>query len=373
AVLVATGLGQIIHANEVAEEWLQLEGVAPNIELIARMVQPSDNFLNLWAGEGHSSFQLRDRWVDAVTHKIPSAEGVRIIMIMRDLKAATPGSDIMDMGQAMRIIDDIGEVAAAEMTSNQTTQIMLEILRKRLEMDAGEICLWDADEEKLIQRSWIGDSRYLLTIAEMGGAYPLGHGVAGWVAKHRRPLLIHGEHDIVSLQVMMENNPYRSAVSVPLMLGDDFHGTVTLFSEKTGTYNDSHVALLQSVGRTVSQAIRTSALYTMQESRIRDIASVQELAQRGEDMADSATIFQALAARIATLMKAQITGVFLYEPDRKVLVPQLPFYGIPNNVAQLITIPLQEGTPQRDIWERQPYWVTNDATEDPLIEAMGLR
>ncbi|MAU08712.1 MAG: hypothetical protein CL607_02730 [Anaerolineaceae bacterium] len=373
AVLVATAHGQIIHVNDVAQDWLQLEGVNPNIELIARLAQPSDNFLNLWAGNGHSSFQLRDRWVDAITHKIPSPEGTRIIMIMRDLKAAAPGTDIMDMGQAMRIIDDIGEIAAAEMSINQTTQVVLEILRKRLEMDAGEICLWDADEEKLVQRSWIGDSRYLLTIAEMGGAYPLGHGVAGWVGKQRRPLLIHGEHDIVSLQVMMENNPYRSAVSVPLMLSDEFQGTLTLFSEYTGTYNDSHVALLQSVGRTISQTIRTSKLYTMQESRIRDIASVQELAQRGEHMADSATIFQALTARIAKLMKAQITGVFLYEPDRQMLIPQMPFHGIPNNVAQLIAIPLQEDTPQRDIWERQPYWVTNDASEDPFIEAMGLR
>lgn len=373
AVLVATGHGQVIHANETARDWLQLEGLSPDVEIVARLVKPSDNFLNLLAAEGQTSFQLRDRWVEAVSHKIPSPEGARIVVMMRELKASRANSDVMDIGLAMQIVDDIGEMASAEMSTDQTSQVILEILRQRLDIEAGEICLWDDKEQVLVQRSWVGDASYLLTMAESGGIYQLGQGVAGWVAQQRRPLLIHGEHDMVSLQVMMENNPYRSAVSVPLILTDSFLGTLTLFSMRAGAFHDTHISLLQSVARAVCQSIRSAALYTRQETRIRDIASVQALAKRGDAMADSAAIYKALNSRIAALMSAQMVGVFLYEPARRVLLPQLPFHGIPDNVAQLITIAMPEGSRQRDIWLQQPYWVTNDASEEPLLEAMGMR
>jgi len=61
AVIVATEQGQVLHANETVQRWLEMEH--PNLEAIARSVQPVDTFLELFTREGQASFQMGKRWV----------------------------------------------------------------------------------------------------------------------------------------------------------------------------------------------------------------------------------------------------------------------------------------------------------------------
>src|SRR3954452_13537064 len=70
AVIVATEQGQVIHVNETVRSWLEMEN--PNLEGIARLVQPVDTFLELFTHEAQASFQLKKRWVEATSHRIPS-------------------------------------------------------------------------------------------------------------------------------------------------------------------------------------------------------------------------------------------------------------------------------------------------------------
>src|SRR5689334_7178304 len=58
AVLVSKEHGQLVYANDRARTWLGMNGSSPHLEHIAQMVQPSDSFLELFAGEGQASFQL---------------------------------------------------------------------------------------------------------------------------------------------------------------------------------------------------------------------------------------------------------------------------------------------------------------------------
>ncbi len=65
--------------------------------------------------------------------------------------------------------------------------------------------------------------------------------------------------------------------------------------------------------------------------------------------------------------------MLVYDENRRALVPELPFFGLPDHLMQSTIILLPPDSPQRDIWENQRYWVTNDAADEPLIEALGLK
>jgi hypothetical protein len=73
----------LIHINPKAREWFGLSSGNPDLEFLASFVQPIDNFLQLFVGEGQASFQLGNRWLEASSHAIPVESGRRMVVVMR--------------------------------------------------------------------------------------------------------------------------------------------------------------------------------------------------------------------------------------------------------------------------------------------------
>jgi PAS domain S-box-containing protein len=372
AVLVSKGYGQLVYVNERARRWLDMNGGEPNLEYIAQMAQPADNFLDLFAGEGQSSFQLGSRWVEASSHRIPTGAETRTVVVMRELSANTHHADVLDLSMAMSVINEVGETVNASMSVEQVLQALLSIIMKAIPAEAGEICLWEASEQVLYPRGWVGDMNYLLALSESGGRYALGEGITGWIARYRKPVLVTDIRSETSIQPKL-NNFYQSYVGVPLTLSDRFVGTFELSRAKTGHFSRADLALLQAVSKQLAISIYNAELYSKQARRITDMSSLQQVTQQADGTMDARTIYSLLNERIAILMSADMCGILVYDETRRALVAELPFFGLPDHVISGYTIPIVPDSPQLDIWENQPYWVSNDVADEPLVEAIGLQ
>lgn len=373
-VIVASLQGQALHFNETALQWLGIEQHLPDLEQIVQHAQPVENFLMLFAGESQSTFRIGDRWIEATSSYVPTQNEMRIVVMMREVSDnMSPVANKVNVSRAMRLIDDIGQTVDLSRGMDNAMQLLLEILKRDIPSDAGEICLWDDKQRMLTQRGWIGDAIYLLTVAEQGGGYRMGQGVAGWVAEQRQPLLITGREQVISVRDLLVSTPYKSSVSLPLADDRRLVGTVTLFSQTAESYDSSTLALLQAVSRTLITVIENALAYTRQDERIRDIASLQQIAEQPNTGREAAPVYQILNERIAKLTDAEYSGIYLYDAERRELTPQLPFYGLMDQVAMYLTIPLGTDSPQDDIWRQQPYWVSNDLSDEPLTEALGLK
>ena len=374
-VIVASLQGQALHFNETALQWLGIEQHLPDLEQVVQHAQPVENFLMLFAGETQATFRIGDRWIEATSSYVPTQNEMRIVVMMREVSDdVSHASNKVNISRAMRLIDDIGQTVDFSNGMDNAMQLLLEILKRDIPSDAGEICLWDDKDRMLMQRGWIGDAVYLLTVAEQGGGYRLGQGVAGWVAEHRQPLLITGREQIISVRDLLIGTPYGSSVSLPLVHDELLVGTVTLFSQQPDRYDTSTLALLQAMSRTLITITENALIYARQEDRIRDIASLQQIAEQPKAGRDEATpVYMVLNERIAKLADAEYSGIYLYDGDRRELVPQLPFFGLIDQIASYLTIPLGTDSPQDDIWRQQPYWVSNDLSDEPLTEALGLK
>lgn len=375
AMIVVTLYGQLLHLNDTAREWLSLEDMAPDLEQIAERIQPNEPFYALISGGvGQASFRVGKRWVEAIAHILPGESPARVVLVLRELVGGAPNSsEVMDISTAMSIISDIEETIRADMGVEQALQIVLEIVSQAMPSTAGEICLWDNSKRVLQQRGWVGDTRYLLTVAEMGGAYPLGVGVAGWVGLHREAVVIGTEKDPVNLRQLMERNPYRSAIATPLLLNDELIGTLTLFHERRARYTSADSVLLNAINRAVATAILNARFYAEQEQRIRDIASLQQIAIQPNAENEMSGIYAGLTERLARLTESDICGVFLFDETRDALLPQLPFYGLPEAVASRFILAMPPRSPQRQMWEQQSYWTSETLRDEPLVESLNLR
>lgn len=371
AVLVSREPGQLVYANPSARIWLGMNGDEPNLEQIARLAHPADSFLELFALEGQSSFQLGERWIEASSHRIPSGSEMRTVVVMRELTANTSQPDILDLTKAMRVINEIGETINVRTGVNDVLQTLLSILGKAVAFDAAEICLWDNETHLLRQHGWIGDHAYVIALAEDGGLYREGEGITGWIARHRKPVLITNRTSPTAIRPKLSKNPYQSFVGVPLALSDRFMGTLELGSLKVNHFTQGDLALLQAVQVQVAISIFNAQLYHEQVRRVEAMASLQQTATYQQDV-DTHRVYYSLTEHIAQLLGVEICGVLSYDSQRSVLTAQPSFYGLPDQLARSIVIQLTAGSQQADIWDNQQSWASEDIEDEPLLEAMGL-
>ncbi|MBZ0278647.1 MAG: GAF domain-containing protein, partial [Anaerolineae bacterium] len=165
---------------------------------------------------------------------------------------------------------------------------------------------------------------------------------------------------------------FRSYVAIPVILGQQLLGTFELAGEQADHFTQADLALLQAMSKQIATSIYNADLYNRQTQRVGDMVSLQEVAQQQESGSDAASIYKALSERIARLVGAEFCGFMLYDDTRSALAPELPFYGMADHVAQNFVIPVPKDSPQRDIWENQMYWISNDVEDEELIETLGL-
>ncbi|MBC8099786.1 MAG: GAF domain-containing protein [Armatimonadetes bacterium] len=372
AVLVSKEHGQLVYVNSSARQLLGVNGGEPNLEQMARNAQPADSFLELFAGESQSAFQLGARWVEASSHRIPAVDGeMRTVVILRELSGGNgTNSDLLDLAEAIALINRIGENVNAGLGVEQTLQTLLSLIKQSINFDAGEINLQDEATGAFKPQGWLGDPTYLITLSEAGGEYHYNEGVTGWIARHEQPLFLP-TRESTSVKPKVRAIPYQSMMGVPLLLGEKLIGTLELAGGRPNQFAQNDFALLQAIAKPVTVAIYNATLYADQVRRVENIATLQQTIEQETSAADG--IFAILTQRVAQLAGTSLAGVFLYDEARQGLTPTLPFFGIPDAVLRGVFIAMPPDSPQRDIWERQTYWISNDVRDEPLVDALGLQ
>ncbi len=371
AVIVAHEHGKLIYLNAPARRMLKLNGGQPHLEQLARMAEPTNTFLGLFAGEGQASFQLEQRWVEGSSHRIPAGTEMRTVVVLRELASNTSNPDVLDMGRAMAIINEIGDTVNVTLSLEPALQAILTIIGKYIRFDAAEISLWDENEQVLNQRGWAGDTTYLLALAEAGGFYQMGEGITGWIAENRQPVLIETQAT-AAIQTKLPTE-YQSFVATPIVLGDKLIGTMELASRLPGAFTPGDMALLQAISKPAAVTIYNTDVYSQQTRRISDIAMFQQSMEAANTQNEGIeNVYATLNERIAHLLDADMCGILLYDSERNGLVMQSPVQGLPEALVRNIFIPLTKGTPQAGIWNNQQYWISNDVQDEPLVESLGL-
>lgn len=376
AVIILRGLGQVIHVNETLRQWLGVFDVLPDAEQIARQIRPADNFFSLIAGRHNATFQIGERWVEATAIDTPLDGEPRLTIILREAgKSGTPSiGGQLDFTRAFRILNQMAELADITAGVEPTLQALLTVLHGTIPFDAGEINLFTEDGKALRPMAWFGDARYLIELYERGGLYPVDSGIAGWLLKNRKPLILDSTAEIISFKPLLESFSYQSMLGAPLTLGEQTVGTIELASEQASAYTSADSTLLFALNEAIAGVIQDAQEYAAQVKRIEDIASLQALVEEASTRGDarSEDVYGMLSERVAELSNAAICGILIYDEAKSSLIAQLPFHGLPDALARSLNVPLPGGSTARDIFERQSYWMSGELQDEPLAQEMGL-
>ncbi len=219
------------------------------------------------------------------------------------------------------IITELSTSLDMDLVLNRT----LHVINDTLDAEQSLIMLVNPDGATLFLRASLG---YTVPIPKGGQVSSLkpNEGLAGWAIMNRRPSLVPDlwddprwvrREDMTSL--------HRSAIVVPLLIGEDVLGVLMLFHRQSNHFNPDQLELCQATAKQIAVALNNAQLFSLirdQAERLGDMLRTQHVETSRsqailEAVADGVlvtdadsriTLFNASAEQILDLKRDQVLG-----------------------------------------------------------------
>lgn len=157
----------------------------------------------------------------------------------------------------------------------------------------GSVGLFDRETEQLIESAVLGREEH-----DIGVRFPIGRGISGWVAQHRKTALVPN----VSLDPRwidlpdsdnLERKRGGSMLVVPLVAQHELLGVMVLSHEQTAYFNEEHRRVVEAAANQVAIGLHNALLYKQLEQ---DLLRRYEMQQTQEQaVSQSNAILQSLS------------------------------------------------------------------------------
>jgi len=179
-----------------------------------------------------------------------------------------------------RLLHHITTTAASGTTLEEALQSAVNGLQVTLGGDRVSIMLADREKKTLQVRAAIG---YADDVYEM--RIPIGNGITGWAAAHRRTLRINNVQE--DTRYIAGSANIRSEMAVPLVYRSELLGILNVESEQLSAYTETDEELLGTLGGSLAAIIANARLLEQiraQAERERVLYEITDKIRRTTDM-----------------------------------------------------------------------------------------
>ncbi len=248
----------------------------------------------------------------------------------------------------LRTLYDITKEVGSTLDLDALLDMSLTALARITHAEFGSVMLVEHDTDHLVSRASLGKTESVFT------RFPIGVGIAGWVAEHKEPVLIP-DVKTDSRWMALPADEHRgkregSMVAVPLMAQNEVLGVLTLSHQQTGFFNEDHLRLISASAGGIAVGIHNANLYN---------TIVAETERRGELL----RLQQETTGKLSAILQSLSDGVLVCDPDGRVLST--------NAAAGRI---LQRSVEELVLWNLHdllPRYLADKASEMPLSELLS--
>ncbi len=375
-ILVQVG-GRVAYINAVARRWFALNGKEPNLERLVSRASPVDDFMGLCSAEGRARFSLDSRFVEGSSSYIPLPDdaGGYFLISLRRLQAAEilPGVN-KDTIQAVDIFSNLNQSISSSLELAPTLTAILESARRLIPADIIQVAIWDEANQHLVPYRLVGYKASERQLEKGAERYQAGQGYAGQIVSTRQPLLIMDVDDYPQKHPGIEpmQAPIKSYLGVPLMIQNEFVGTLELASlEKDGFTQDDQI-LVNVYASQAAIALQHTLLFERTEQKLRELSGLAKLTQTTGGRQNLTEFFSHLMSGISPLVQVESIGFLIYDEARRRLAAQAPFIGIPTEFVDVYQVTIAPGSEGEAIWLSQQMIVAYPAADDSRMIALGI-
>ncbi|NJN79725.1 MAG: GAF domain-containing protein [Anaerolineales bacterium] len=202
----------------------------------------------------------------------------------------------------LRILTEVSSSLDLDRTLNRT----LSLLNDTLGAEQGTILLVNPEDNLLHYRAGYGYLSDRSSPSARTFTLKIGEGLAGWVVKNREAVLVEDLYqDSRWVRSDASGQDHRSAIVVPMLVGEDAIGVLMVFHRDVSFFNIEMLNLVKAIATQVSVAINNANLYEL----IRDQAERLGSMLRKE---------QVEASRSQAILEAVADGVLVTGADNRI-------------------------------------------------------
>jgi PAS domain S-box-containing protein len=169
----------------------------------------------------------------------------------------------------------------------------LALTNEAVGVEHGSIMLLDYETGNLIYRAALSRDKPLPRGGKMTD-FRKGMGLAGWVLEHREPVIIE---DVAKDERWIvrpgQERVSKSALAVPLAVGEDVSGVLLLYHPQPGYFTETHLNLVSATASQVAASINNAELYRMIRESAERMGGM--LRARQEEASKSRAILEGIA------------------------------------------------------------------------------
>jgi diguanylate cyclase (GGDEF)-like protein len=236
-----------------------------------RVVQTFIDMYSTLAAEAEASQEPSRKLTRVPTHAPTAAPAVGFVDATPSVAPGVRTNVFQDIALAHREIYALYEIAQAMGSSLGVSDTMALISSKLSNIVPFSCCalfLYNDESETLRCRFATGleaETIQQLTIRN-------GHGLTGWVARNRRPLVnARPSTDLEAAGFPSDQTALHSALVCPLLFNERFIGTISVYHTEPSVYTDDHRRLLDRISEQAAAVIYNSIVFEQtQEDSLTD-------------------------------------------------------------------------------------------------------
>jgi GAF domain-containing protein len=213
-------------------------------------------------------------------------------------------------------LHQLGQRLSATLDVRAVAREALETLRAMTEADQGVICLAEPGTSRLRLIAATGHDEASVEELDRRLQLRVGQGLTGWVALHRQAAVVDDvSRDDRWLVVRGLDEEVRSAVSVPLLFGEELVGVMSLGSLREAAFTPDHVRLLEAAGAVLAGALLNARLYEAEQERARRIAAVAELGEHLAALLEPEKVYPEAVEGVVRAFGYDYAGLMLLDEE----------------------------------------------------------
>ncbi len=221
--------------------------------------------------------------------------------------------------EQLDFLHQLGQRLSATLDVRAVAREALETLRAMTEADQGVICLAEPGTSRLRIIAATGHDEASVEELDRRLQPRVGQGLTGWVALHRQAAVVDDvSRDDRWLVVRGMDEEVRSAVSVPLLFGEELVGVMTLGSLREVAFTPDHVRLLEAAGAVLAGALLNARLYEQERAARQRLEALYRIGQAVNSTLDPALILDQLTDEAMRATGATHGSVLVPDPERGV-------------------------------------------------------
>ena len=214
----------------------------------------------------------------------------------------------------LAIINSVQDGLASKLDMQAIYDLVGDKVSEIFKADTTYIGMYHPEEQVVVSHYYVENGQHLTF-----DPFPMGHGLYTPVIHSKQPLLIgtSAEQKIYRpIEIPSPNSEEdlnETYLGVPIMLGEDVKGIVSVQSHKQNAFNESDVSLLQTLANSMSVALENARLFNETSRHARESVALNEVGRDISSTLDLSTVMERIASHARELLKTDTSAIFLPE------------------------------------------------------------